>query len=127
MLHPDDPSHNETFAGAAKEIEQPKNAFHRGATAVFRMFLAGLGFLLIPLGLILGPLTPFIPLGLTLCVAGAVLISRNSVWGRRLLQSILARYPKYTKFIPDWLLRMIFGDDMVRPDHPKAAKKAKPK
>ena len=94
---------------------------NRGATAVFRMFLAGLGFLLIPLGLILGPLTPFIPLGLTLCVAGAVLISRNSVWGRRLLQGIIAKFPKFSKFIPDWLMKLIFGDDALKPEHAKAS------
>jgi hypothetical protein len=93
----------------------PKNILHLGMMAIIRSTLAVLGFVLIPLGVIVALLTPALPIGLPIVITGVVLASRNSAWGRRVFQSILMKYPKLEKFAPEWLLKMIFGDDYVKP------------
>lgn len=82
----------------------------QGFAAVLRASLALLGALLIPFGVIVGFLTPFIPIGLPIVIVGVVLLARNAVWGRRFVQNTLTRHPTLERFAPEWLLRLIFGE-----------------
>ncbi|WP_291040702.1 hypothetical protein [Hyphomonas sp.] len=71
------------------------------------MALAGLG--LIVLSVPVGFATPNLPVGLPMAVVGAVLLGRNAVWGRRWVEGVLRRYPRFEKLAPNWLMTRVFG------------------
>ncbi len=81
--------------------------------AVIRAVLAGLGVVLIIIGVPLAMITPvpFVPIGLPVVILGVVLLARNSYAGRRWMQGVIQRHPRLKRFAPDWLLHLIFGDD----------------
>lgn len=106
--NPDDGEHS------AQPEPPPKNILHQGMMAIIRSTLAILGFVLIPLGVIIAMLTPALPIGLPIVMTGVVLASRNSAWGRRVFQSILMKYPKLERFAPEWLMKLIFGDEYTK-------------
>lgn len=54
---------------------------------------------------------PFVPIGLPVVILGVVLLGRNSVWGRRWMESVLARHPRVERFAPNWLMKLVFGRD----------------
>lgn len=124
MLQPDNPQPvNHDSTGDSEPVA--KNLLHQGFMAIVRSALAVIGFLLIPIGVIVAMLTPALPVGLPIIISGVVLASRNSAWGRRVFQAIVQKYPKLEKFAPDWLMRLIFGDDH-QPMHKEPEKPAEP-
>tara|TARA_Y100000815_G_C13274439_1_gene474361 strand:- start:366 stop:701 length:336 start_codon:yes stop_codon:yes gene_type:complete len=84
-----------------------------GLMAVLRPILALLGAFLIVIGVPLAMMTPipFVPIGLPVVILGTVLLARNSLAGRRWMQNMLHRHPKLERFAPNWLLKLIFGDE----------------
>ncbi len=81
---------------------------------LFRPVLAGMGLFFIVIGVPIAIMTPFpfIPIGLPIVILGVVLLARNSLAGRRWMQAMIRRHPRLKRFAPDWLLHMIFGDDI---------------
>jgi len=82
-----------------------------GMRTLFRQLFALLGLVLIPFGIIVAVLTPVIPVGLPIVILGVVLLGRNSIWGRRWMESVLARHPAFERFAPNWLMQAVFGRD----------------
>ncbi len=89
----------------------PLQSFHRGVGSVVRATLALIGALLIPIGIIVGILTPLLPIGFPIIICGTVLLARNATWGRRFVRGTINRHPVLRKMAPNWLLRVIFGGD----------------
>lgn len=85
-----------------------------GLNAVLRPFLALLGLLLLLLSIPIGFATPFLPIGLPIGICGVVLLGRNSVWGKRWMESVLVRYPKTERLAPNWLMKLVFGREKRR-------------
>lgn len=83
----------------------------QGARTIWRQALALIGLLLVILSIPIGFLTPFLPIGLPVGIFGSALLARNSVWGQNLIRHWLQRYPKLKKIAPDWLLKLILGED----------------
>ena len=78
-----------------------------------KSMLAALGYILILLGIIVAVLTPIpgVPIGAPLSIFGAALLARNSARGRAWMQSKIKRHAKISKFIPDRLHDLIFGEE----------------
>ncbi|MCI4645218.1 MAG: hypothetical protein MRY64_10580 [Hyphomonadaceae bacterium] len=78
-----------------------------------RQCLALLGLFFIIVGVPIAFLTPFpfVPIGLPVVILGVVLLGRNSVWGRRWMEGVIARHPTIERFAPNWLMRLVFGRD----------------
>ncbi len=78
-----------------------------------RQLLAMLGLVLILIGVPLAIITPFpfVPIGLPVVIIGVVLLGRNSLWGRALMERILRHFPGVERFAPNWLMRLVFGRD----------------
>ena len=78
-----------------------------------RQILALVGLFLIIIGVPIAMLTPFpfVPIGLPVIIFGVVLLGRNSLWGRRWMEGVLAKYPKVERFAPNWLMKLVFGRD----------------
>lgn len=83
----------------------------KGARLVGRQTLAVIGLLLVILSVPVGFLTPFLPIGLPIGLLGSALLARNSVWGQRFIGYLLRRHPKLEKITPDWLLKLILGQE----------------
>ncbi len=92
---------------------QPIAAVGQGMRTLLRQFLAILGVVHIMVGVPLAMITPFpfVPIGLPVVIVGVVLLGRNSVWGRRWMESILDRWPTIERFAPHWLMKLVFGRD----------------
>jgi len=56
--------------------------------------LSLLGLILLVLSVPVGVLTPFIPVGLPMAIAGLILIGRNSRVGKGLIATTARRYPR---------------------------------
>ncbi len=56
--------------------------------------LSLLGLILVILAIPVGILTPFIPVGLPLAIAGLILIGRNSRLGKGVMVTTARRYPR---------------------------------
>lgn len=89
--------------------------------AIIRAFLAVLGGILIIIGVPLAIITPFpfVPIGLPVVISGVVLLGRNSDFGRRWMEGVLAKYPKVERFAPNWLMKIVFG--RAKTDHSEQA------
>ena len=85
-----------------------------GLFLLVRPFLALIGFVLILLSIPVGVATPFLPIGLPIGILGVVLLGRNSRWGKRWMEAILARYPGTERLAPNWLMRLVFKRDKTR-------------
>lgn len=79
--------------------------------AVGRQAAAVLGLVLIVLSIPIAIMTPVIPVGLPLGIFGVMLLGRNSTWGRRLMEGVLAKHPRVERFAPNWLMKAVFGRD----------------
>jgi hypothetical protein len=84
-------------------------SLRKGVNVAYRQGLAAAGLGLIALSVPVGIVTPFVPVGLPMAVVGAVLLGRNAVWGRRWMESVLARHPRVERLAPDWLMTQVFG------------------
>ena len=73
--------------------------------------LAVVGLMHIAVAIPVGLATPFVPIGLPIAILGVILLGRNSVWGRRWMENIMARHPRVERFAPNWLMRLVFGRD----------------
>jgi len=82
-----------------------------GARILGRQALALIGLFLVILSVPIGFLTPFLPIGLPVGIFGSALLARNSVWGQRLIRYLLKRYPRLEKIAPNWLLKLILGQE----------------
>lgn len=80
--------------------------------SVLRASLAGLGIVLIAIGIPIGFLTPFpmVPIGLTIVLTGAALLARNSDAGRAWLARTVTKHQRIRRMTPDWLQKLVFGD-----------------
>lgn len=87
-----------------------------GVMSILRPILALLGVFLIIVGIPIAMMTPipFVPIGLPIVILGTVLLARNSLAGKRWMQSMLKKYPNLARFAPNWLLRLILGDDSAK-------------
>lgn len=90
---------------------KPIHVLRNGVNVVARQTLAVTGLGMIALAIPVGIATPFIPVGLPLAIVGVVLLGRNAVWGRRWMESVLARHPRVERMAPNWLMRSVFGRD----------------
>ncbi len=79
-----------------------------GVRTLLRPILALLGLFLILIAVPIAFLTPVIPVGLPLAIIGVALLGRNSVWGLRWLEGMLARNPKLEQHAPNWLMKLVF-------------------
>ncbi|OYW84316.1 MAG: hypothetical protein B7Z22_10885 [Hyphomonas sp. 32-62-5] len=88
---------------------KPIHVLRNGVNVVARQTLALTGLGMIVLAIPVGVATPFIPVGLPMAIVGVVLLGRNAVWGRRWMESVMARHPKVERLAPNWLMRSVFG------------------
>ena len=84
----------------------------------FRQILALTGLIMIVVAIPIAFVTPIIPVGLPIAIVGVVLLGRNAMWGRRWMESVLARHPRVERFAPNWLMRLVFGRDKKDPLKP---------
>lgn len=95
---------------------RPGVTIRTGFNTAFRQLLAIIGLFMIALSIPVGLLTPLIPIGLPFGILGVVLLGRNSVWGHRWMESVLARHPGVERFAPNWLMKLVFArEKRVRP------------
>lgn len=87
----------------------PIRALRQGVNVAVRQVLAVTGLGMVVLAVPIGMATPFIPIGLPMAIVGAVLLGRNAVWGRRWMESVMARHPRVEKMAPNWLMKAVFG------------------
>lgn len=87
------------------------HVLRQGVNIALRQGLAFIGLGLIVLAVPVAFATPFIPIGLPMAIVGVVLLGRNAVWGRRWMESVLARHPRIEKMAPNWLMTRVFGRD----------------
>ncbi|MDP1554788.1 MAG: hypothetical protein Q8L84_04940 [Hyphomonas sp.] len=91
------------------------NGLRQGVNVAVRQVLALTGLGLIVLAVPVAFATPFIPIGLPMAIVGVVLLGRNAVWGRRWMESVLARHPRVERMAPNWLMKRVFGRDKRHP------------
>ncbi|MEL7480669.1 MAG: hypothetical protein AAGJ29_03835 [Pseudomonadota bacterium] len=89
----------------------PFTGVRQGIRTLSRQTFAIIGLALIILSVPIGFLTPFLPIGLPMGIAGAALLARNAVWGQRLIGWMLRRHPRLERLSPNWLIRMILKRD----------------
>ncbi|MEL7452632.1 MAG: hypothetical protein AAGJ50_04585 [Pseudomonadota bacterium] len=89
----------------------PLAAVGSGMRTLVRQAFALLGLLCLLLAVPIGFLTPFLPIGLPIGVIGAILLGRNTIWGRNLISRILERHPQFEKRAPNWLIQLILSRD----------------
>lgn len=70
-----------------------KGHVRSGASRLWRGVMAGLGFLIVVLGVIIAPLPG--PMGLPVSIAGLIIVLRNSYWAKRQFIRIWRRHPKW--------------------------------
>ncbi len=89
-----------------------------GLHLLVRRGLVVFGGFLIFAGIPVGILTPIpgLPIGLGLVVAGAALVARNSVTGKRQIANLLSAHPRIHRLTPDWLQSLVFGNIPVAND-----------
>ncbi|MEO0816386.1 MAG: hypothetical protein AAFX86_03670 [Pseudomonadota bacterium] len=94
-------------------VGQPIAAMGQGMRTIIRQIFALLGLFFIIIGTPIAIMTPFpfIPIGLPIVILGVVLLGRNSLWGRRWMESVLVRFPFVERFAPNWLMKLVFGRD----------------
>jgi len=112
----DEPSLSER----ADTTSKPPSGLRNGVNVAFRQILALTGLIMIVVAIPIAFVTPIIPVGLPIAIVGVVLLGRNAVWGRRWMESVLARHPRVERFAPNWLMRLVFGRDKkdpLNPDH----------
>ncbi len=85
------------------------HVLRQGVNVAMRQGLALIGLVLIVLAVPVAFATPFIPVGLPMAIVGVVLLGRNAVWGRRWMESVLARHPRIERMAPNWLMTRVFG------------------
>ena len=71
--------------------------------------LAVVGLVHIAVAIPVGMATPFLPIGLPIAIIGVILLGRNSEWGRRWMEGVMAKHPHVERFAPHWLMRLVFG------------------
>jgi len=80
-----------------------------------RQACALLGLALIAVAIPIAFVTPLLPIGLPIAILGVVLLGRNSLWGRRWMESVLERHPRVERFAPNWLMKAVFGREKRTP------------
>lgn len=87
----------------------PYTAISSGVRTIVRQAFALLGLALIIIAIPLGLITPFLPIGLPIAIVGVALLGRNSLWGKRWMESVIARHPRIERLAPNWLMVAVFG------------------
>ena len=116
-LRADDETHMKTEQTAASS--KPAAGLRNGVNVAFRQILALTGLIMIVVAIPIAFVTPIIPVGLPIAILGVVLLGRNAMWGRRWMESVLARHPRVERFAPNWLMRLVFGRDKKDPSQPE--------
>jgi hypothetical protein len=98
---------------------RPAAGLRNGVNVAFRQILALTGLIMIVVAIPIAFVTPIIPVGLPIAILGVVLLGRNAMWGRRWMESVLARHPRVERFAPNWLMRLVFGRDKKDPFKPE--------
>ena len=93
----------------AASLLKPFDAARKHVKGAVRQMLAVVGLMHIAVAIPIGMATPFIPIGLPIAIIGVILLGRNSVWGRRWMEGVMARHPSVERFAPNWLMRLVFG------------------
>ena len=96
----------------------PIAAMGQHMRTVIRWLAAVIGFVLILIAIPIGVLTPLLPIGLPIAVAGVILLGRNSHWGRDWMERVLVRHPQVERAAPNWVMQLVFGRDK-RPRPPR--------
>lgn len=101
----------ETSKGSEADAQTSRLAYNSitAMNVLFRQFLAITGLVLIGVAIPIAIVTPLLPIGLPIAIFGVVLLGRNSLWGRRWMESVLARHPTVERFAPNWLMKTVFG------------------
>lgn len=81
----------------------------QGVNVLLRQLLALTGLIMIVVAIPIAFVTPLLPIGLPIAIVGVVLLGRNAMWGRRWMESVLARHPRVERFAPNWLMKLVFG------------------
>jgi len=87
----------------------PYAAIGTGIRTLVRQAFALIGLALIIIAIPLGLVTPFLPIGLPIAIVGVVMLGRNSIWGKRWMESVIARHPRIERLAPNWLMIAVFG------------------
>lgn len=69
---------------------------------------AVLGLFIIFFGIVIGFLTPLLPIGFPIAIMGVFVLTR-SPWGQDLMLRMLSRFPKIKKFIPRKVLNVLLN------------------
>jgi hypothetical protein len=96
-------------------LSRPIEAVRKQVNGAFRQVLAVVGLVHIAVAIPVGIATPFIPVGLPIAIIGVILLGRNSVWGRRWMESVMERFPYVERFAPHWLMRLVFNREKRSP------------
>lgn len=88
---------------------RPIASISYGVSTLMRQCLALFGLILIPISIVIGFLTPFLPIGLPIGILGVFLLGRYSVWGREWMESVLRRHPTIERLAPNRLMKVVFG------------------
>jgi hypothetical protein len=105
-------------ADQAATSSKPAAGLRNGVNVALRQILALTGLIMIIVAIPIAFVTPIIPVGLPIAIVGVVLLGRNAMWGRRWMESVLARHPRVERFAPNWLMRLVFGRDKNDPFKP---------
>lgn len=89
--------------------------FRTGVRGLLRQAYAFVGLILILIAIPIGFITPLLPVGLPIAIVGVVLLGRNSLWGKRWMERILARHPRIERLAPNWLMVAVFGREKHSP------------
>lgn len=111
MLKSEPEPDRETEAQSEESRRVPLQTVTTGLRTMLRQFLAMLGLILIVVAIPIAFVTPILPIGLPIAIVGVILLGRNAIWGKRWMESMLARNPRLERFAPNWLMRAVFGRD----------------
>lgn len=92
-------------------LQKPFHTMRKQMNGAFRQMLAVVGLMHIAVAVPVAMATPFLPIGLPIAILGVILLGRNSEWGRRWMEGVMARYPHVERFAPQWLMQLVFGRD----------------
>lgn len=70
-----------------------------------------IGLLMIAISIPIALVTPILPIGLPIAIVGVVLLGRNSMWGRRWMEGVMERHPRFERLAPNWLMKAVFARD----------------
>ena len=92
-------------------FETPFGLVRRHVGGAVRQVLAVVGLMHIAVAIPVAMATPLLPIGVPIAIFGVILLGRNSIWGRRWMESVMDRHPNVERFAPGWLMKLVFDRD----------------